>query len=117
MRHLEPTLNTHKVLSQRRRMLALFMPLLVLALLVSGLTMFAAPPGPGVSLDQASNGGIGKTPVNPVGWENGNQNGQKAHYNEGESIPYRARITNLIPGETYRTNVTSEKMCCATAVR
>lgn len=83
-------------------MLALFMPLLVVGLLVSGLTMFAAPPGPAISLDQASNGGIGKTPVSPVGWENGNQNGQKAHYNEGESIPYRARITNLIPGETYR---------------
>ena len=102
MRYRELTQTTHKDPSQRRRMLALFMPLLVLALLVSGLTMFAAPPGPSLSLDQATNGGIGKTPVSPVGWENGNQNGQKAHYNEGESIPYRARIANLIPGETYR---------------
>jgi hypothetical protein len=75
----------------------------ILALLVSGWSMLAAPPAsPAINLDQASNGGVGQTPISPVGWENGNQNGQKAHYNEGESIPYRARITGLSPGATYR---------------
>jgi hypothetical protein len=74
----------------------------IVVLLVSGISMLAAPSNPAISLDQASNGGIGKTPISPVGWENGNQNGQKAHYNEGESIPYRARITSLTAGQTYR---------------
>jgi hypothetical protein len=75
----------------------------ILTLLVSGWSMLAAPPSsPAINLDQASNGGIGKTPITPVGWENGNQNGQKAHYNEGESIPYRARVTGLTAGQTYR---------------
>jgi hypothetical protein len=75
----------------------------ILALLISGLSMYAAPPSsPAINLDQASNGGIGQPPISPVGWENGNQNGQKAHYNEGESIPYRARITGLTPGLQYR---------------
>ena len=75
----------------------------ILALLISGLSMYAAPPAsPAINLDQASNGGVGQTPINPVGWENGNQNGNKAHYNEGESIPYRARVTGLTAGQTYR---------------
>src|SRR6266581_8552601 len=75
----------------------------VLSVLILGWAIHAAPPSsPAINLDQASNGGIGKTPVNPVGWENGNQNGQKAHYNEGESIPYRARVTGLTAGQTYR---------------
>jgi hypothetical protein len=75
----------------------------IFALLIWGFGMSAAPPAsPAVNLDQASNGGIGKAVVSPVGWENGNQNGQKAHYNEGESIPYRARVTGLTSGQTYR---------------
>jgi len=81
----------------------LFLAAGILALLVSGWSMLAAPPAsPAINLDQASNGGVGQTPINPVGWENGNQNGQKAHYNEGESIPYRARVTGLTAGQTYR---------------
>jgi hypothetical protein len=75
----------------------------VVALLTSGMRTFSAPPSSvAVNLDQASNGGIGNPPISPVGWENGNQNGNKAHYNEGESIPYRARITGLTAGQTYR---------------
>ena len=74
----------------------------VCSLLVPGKTAPMPPSSPAINLDQASNGGIGKTPINPVGWENGNQNGQKAHYNEGESIPYRARITGLTAGQTYK---------------
>jgi hypothetical protein len=81
-----------------------FFAMALLSLVIGGWSMSAAPPpaSPAVNLDQASNGGIGKTPISPVGWENGNQNGQKAHYNEGESIPYRARVTGLTAGQTYR---------------
>ena len=48
------------------------------------------------------NGGIGETPISPVGVENGKRNGQKAHYNEGDLIPNRTRITGLTAGTVYR---------------
>jgi hypothetical protein len=94
--------NTRTRLFSRMGVRGLLLATGILALLVSGWSMLAAPASPAINLDQASNGGIGKTPVSPVGWENGNQNGQKAHYNEGESIPYRARITGLTATKTYR---------------
>ena len=94
--------NSKTRLSSRTSLRFLFLAAAILALLVSGWSMFAAPSSPAINLDQASNGGIGKTPISPVGWENGNQNGQKAHYNEGESIPYRARLTGLTAGKTYK---------------
>jgi hypothetical protein len=97
--------NSKTRLSSRTSLRFLFLAAGILALLVSGWSMFAAPAPPSnaaISLDQASNGGIGKTPISPVGWENGNQNGQKAHYNEGDSIPYRARVTGLTSGQIYR---------------
>jgi hypothetical protein len=97
--------NTRTRLFSRTSLRFLFLGAGILALLISGWSMFAAPAppsNPAISLDQASNGGIGKTPIDPVGWENGNQNGQKAHYLEGQSIPYRARITGLTAGQTYK---------------
>jgi hypothetical protein len=48
--------------------------------------------------DQAVNGGVGQTVVSPVEWVNGNVNSSKAHYKEGQSIPYRVEITGLTPG-------------------
>lgn len=94
--------NSRTRLFSRSSLRFLFLAAGILALFVSGWSMLAAPSSPAINLDQASNGGIGKTPISPVGWENGNQNGQKAHYNEGESIPYRARLTGLTAGKTYR---------------
>jgi len=50
---------------------------------------------PAANLDQGKNGGVGDTPIDPVQWENGNLNEQKAHYVEGQSVPYRMVLTNI----------------------
>jgi hypothetical protein len=54
------------------------------------------------NLDQCANGGVGAPPQVCTGaqWVNGNLNQSKAHYAEGQSIPYRARFTGLTPGGT-----------------
>ena len=38
-------------------------------------------------------------------WTNGNVNEQKAHYAEGESVPYRTILENLIVGNTYTLTI------------
>ena len=84
------------------RILLIALP--ITALLVWSLTSSAQKGGgtnPAASLSQGTNGGIGQASISPIGWENGNQNGQKSHYNEGESIPYRLLLTNLTAGATY----------------
>ena len=84
------------------RVLLLLLPLAAILLLTfASSAQKSGGTNPGATLAQASNGGIGQTPINPVGWENGNQNGQKSHYNEGESIPYRLLVTNLQPNTQY----------------
>jgi hypothetical protein len=64
------------------------------------------------NLDQCTNGGVGETPepcrgskIQPNGavegfknWENGDANGQKAHWKEGDFVPYRARISGIGAG-------------------
>jgi hypothetical protein len=58
------------------------------------------------NIDQCQNGGVGPPIVleacrNTNGdsnWINGNVNGQKAHWQEGEFISYRATLTHLVPG-------------------
>ncbi|MGH9923314.1 MAG: hypothetical protein ACRD38_11240, partial [Nitrososphaerales archaeon] len=69
------------------------------------------PPGlstPSVSIEQCQNGGVGQAPepcvnnkVGNTGFANygsGNVNGQKAHWQEGQFLPYRAIITGLRDG-------------------
>lgn len=48
-------------------------------------------------LDQCANGGVGDPHLACAGaqWQNGNLNGNQAHYPEGESVPYRMRFDNL----------------------
>jgi hypothetical protein len=78
---------------------------------VIGTVMFAnvavfAAAGPAVNLDQCRNGGLVVNGVQTSiqcagggsgnsGWVNGNAGASNAHYAEGESISYRARITGL----------------------
>ncbi len=66
--------------------------------------------GTAATLDQCRNGGVGATPVpcnpntkNPLGWVNGNAQGQQAHWREGDSIAYRVIITGLTPGSSGNT--------------
>lgn len=53
----------------------------------------------GYNLDQCANGPLA-SPVRCSGtaWVNGNLNGSKAHYLEGQSVPYRLRMTDLTIG-------------------
>jgi len=61
---------------------------------------------PSVSIDQCANGGIGATPercatkppLSNATYQTGNVNGQKAHWQEGEVLPYRAVLKDLAAG-------------------
>src|SRR5512134_2865418 len=59
-----------------------------------------------VNLDQWADGPVSQGDADGTGqtqevFVNGNLNAQKAHYNEGDSIPYRAVLDDLAPGVTY----------------
>ncbi len=58
---------------------------------------------PAINIDQCANGGVGSPPVPCTGsaWQNGNLNGNQAHYYEGDSVPYRVTVSDLTPGQTY----------------
>jgi hypothetical protein len=75
-------------------------------LLAVGNVALAAPPAVAVNLDQCRNGGLVTSGTQTStqclgsgsgssGWVNGNAGASNAHYAEGESISYRARLTNL----------------------
>ena len=53
-------------------------------------------------LDQCANGKLldPDTPCVNSAWQNGNLNENQAHYTEGESVPYRMRFLDLVPGTT-----------------
>lgn len=80
---------------------------LVLAVITVLLMPFVGAPGfgtrvgaagnPSANLDQCANGGVGDAPEQCSGasWVNGNLNHTKAHYLEGESVPYRLRFDGL----------------------
>ena len=58
------------------------------------------------NLDTCANGPT-NSPVPCTGdaWENGNLNSSKSHYAEGESVPYRTILENLIVGNTYTLTI------------
>ncbi len=66
-----------------------------------------AAPNASVNLDQCQNGKVGPPLVStsPCTWVNGNLNENKAHYYEGESIPYRAVVSNLAPGSSHALDI------------
>jgi hypothetical protein len=60
----------------------------------------ASSSGVAANLDQCADGGVGSPAVACSGnqWVNGNLNGTKAQYKEGDAIPYRATMTGLSIG-------------------
>jgi hypothetical protein len=62
---------------------------------------------PAANLDQCANGGVGDPPVQCAGaaWQNGNLNGNQAHYLEAQTVPYRAVFSDLTAGATYTTTI------------
>lgn len=69
----------------------------------------AAPvtvPKASIDIDQCENGSVSglpgsDTPCVAGQWVNGNVNQSKAHYYEGDSVPYRAKIGDVTSGITY----------------
>ena len=58
------------------------------------------------NLDTCENGPAGSpAPCTGEAWTNGNVNGSKGHYAEGESVPYRTILENLIAGNTYTLTI------------
>lgn len=78
-----------------RRAAALFATVGLLALALPARFAFGAAPAG--DLDQCANGGVGDPPEACTGsnWVNGNLNESKSHYSEGESLPYRLRLSDL----------------------
>ena len=60
-------------------------------------------PNPAGDLDQCANGGVGDPPIQCTGsaWQNGNLNGNQAHYREDDSVPYRIRLSNIATSGTH----------------
>lgn len=60
---------------------------------------------PSINLDQWANGGAPDLPVTSGSqadkWQNGNLGASQAHYQEGETVPYRSVLSTLKEGTTY----------------
>src|SRR5205085_4380172 len=58
------------------------------------------------NLDQCGNGPLSAaTDCNPLSWQNGNLNGNQAHYFEGDSVPYRLTFLNLSTTGTHTVTI------------
>lgn len=62
---------------------------------------------PGSDIDQCKNGGIGDpaVPCSGANWVNGNLNSNQAHYLEGQSVPYRMKLSDLTVGNSYTVTI------------
>jgi uncharacterized repeat protein (TIGR01451 family) len=58
----------------------------------------AAGANQAADLDQCANGTLASPQSCPPGWQNGDLNGNNSHYREGDSVPFRAVLTNLSLG-------------------
>lgn len=85
-----------------RRLAALFL-LLAAAFVVNDQLLVSAKSA--VNLDQCANLTVTCDTSNPAQWQNGNLNASNSHYSEGESVPYRARFTDLSPGQMYSATI------------
>ncbi len=93
---------TLSVRSARKMLAAMAVFALVFSPFANVEFVFAAP---AANLDQAENGGVGDPVVSPVLWKNGNLNDNNSHYVEGESIPYRAVLTDLPVGTSITATI------------
>ena len=92
--------------NSRMGVLAIMATLVGSLLLTSAVAIAAG--NPSATLDQCANGSITSpdtTPCQTTGseWVNGNLGSSKAHYSEGDSVPYRFTFGNLATGATVHT--------------
>src|SRR5262245_45532390 len=60
------------------------------------------PANPAANIDQWASGGIVDTVPT---WQNGNLNANNSTYFEGDSVPFRGVLTNLVSGHSYSIEV------------
>ena len=66
---------------------------------------FTASAVTSVHLDQCANLGTTCDTAHPAQWQNGNLGASNSHYSEGESVPYRTVMEDLVPGTTYALKI------------
>jgi hypothetical protein len=91
--------------SVRAHLRVVLVGLSMMALVVSLIPITTSAAGAAANLDQCINGGVGATPepclIGTLGaasfsnWVNGDANGGKAHWREGDFISYRVTLTGL----------------------
>src|SRR3989344_9234566 len=69
-----------------------------------GGAVFKAQAAEAANLDQARNGSS-SSPISPINWVNGNANSTQAPYAEGQSVPYRVKVTGLTVSNSYTIEV------------
>src|SRR3989440_5324936 len=75
------------------RVLAVTLFLLAVAMAAP---MLAKAANPAANIDQCRNGQItDPVPCIDNAWQNGNLGPENSHYREGDSVPFRAALTNL----------------------
>ena len=75
--------------------------ILILLSVFNPLTIY----GQACQFQQGQNGGVGLPVVSPVQFERGNANGNKSHFAEGLSVPYRIEFTTLEANQQYRVRI------------
>jgi len=84
-----------KMLLQQYRCRGVY--LLMATLLISSLSFSQT-----CDFEQGQNGGVGLPRKRPIDFARGNSNATKSHYSEGNSVPYRIEIDDLLPNTQYR---------------
>src|SRR5919198_5145670 len=82
----------------RRAIIDLVVGLAVLAAAATLGVGSAAGANQAADLDQCANGTLASPQSCPPGWQNGDLNQNNSHYREGDSVPFRAVLTNLSLG-------------------
>jgi hypothetical protein len=78
-----------------------FIPVVLCALIGALFVSDPAGAAPGGNLDQCENGSTGAGTCTVANdWVNGNLGASKAHYFEGDSLPYRLLLSGLAPAST-----------------
>lgn len=87
-----------------------FVNLLLVSLMAGGGAWAIGAVGPAsakaaIDLDQCANLGIVCDTTHPAQWQHGNLNENNSRYLEGDSVPYRAHLSDLTIGATYSVTI------------
>ncbi len=94
----------------KKTIMKLYLPLTYLRIVVAIAVSFLLSSsftvyGQACQFQQGQNGGVGLPVVSPVQFARGNSNGNKSHFAEGFSVPYRIEFTTLEANQQYRVRI------------